>query len=293
MDLFRPIKYNLREIDVFVLILIFISTLLLIFPEFFYMKDIYPAHYRANTMFKLGYQAFMMLGIASAYIVFILKKEMVENRKKIPYIIYAIFFILLFSLVAIYPNFAVNSYYNNLKNIQGLYGLNWMQTQYPDDYKAVVWIRENIICSETTTGQCNSQPVIVEANGESYTDYARVSANTGLPTIIGWPVHEWLWRGSYDEAGKRIPEVATVYESKDMVETINVLKKYNAEYIFIGQLEKDKYKNLNINKLNSLGKTIYETGNTKIIKINQDLFFTQNNPSLPSSTQIPTNKSNQ
>ena len=56
-----PFLDLLSPVDVFVLIMIFVSTLLLIFPEFFYIKDIYPAHYRANTMFKLGYQAFMML----------------------------------------------------------------------------------------------------------------------------------------------------------------------------------------------------------------------------------------
>ncbi|KXK08574.1 MAG: hypothetical protein UZ21_OP11001000564 [Microgenomates bacterium OLB22] len=46
--------------------LIFIfGFLLLVVPEFLYLKDIYPAHFRANTMFKLGYQAFMLMSIAS------------------------------------------------------------------------------------------------------------------------------------------------------------------------------------------------------------------------------------
>jgi YYY domain-containing protein len=261
--------YDFKETDIFVLILIFISTLLLIFPEFFYMKDIYPAHYRANTMFKLGYQAFMMLGIVSIYVVFILKKEVGQNRRNIFYVFYRSLFIVLFTLVAIYPYFAISSYYNGLKVNHGLYGLNWMQTQYPDDFKAVVWIRENINC-DGAKSKCNNQPVIVEANGESYTDYARVSANTGLPTIVGWPVHEWLWRGSYDEAGKRIPEVATIYESQDLVETKNILKKYNAEYIFVGTLEREKYKNINEEKLNKLGKVVYESGTTRIIKVDMD-----------------------
>ena len=140
-----------------------------------------------------------------------------------------------------------------------------MASQYPDDYKAVDWIRKNILCQNGS--DCNNKPVILEANGDSYTDYARVSANTGLPTIIGWPVHEWLWRGSYDEAGRRIPEVTNVYESKDLNLTKDILKKYNVEYIFVGTLEKEKYKNLNTDKLLKLGKVIFESGNTKVIKI--------------------------
>lgn len=254
--------------DAFIIILVFISTLLLIFPEYFYLKDIYPAHYRANTMFKLGYQAFMMLGISSAYIIFRIRQSKTGLRMTPGYVIYRFFLIICLVLVSIYPYFSINSYYNGLKNYQGLDGLKWMASFYPDDYQAILWIRSNIDCKNTFRNACNNQPVIVEANGESYTDYARVSANTGLPTIVGWPVHEWLWRGSYDEAGKRIPEVQTIYESSDVSYTKELLKKYNVNYIFVGQLEKEKYKQLNIEKISSLGKVVYEGGNTKIYKVN-------------------------
>lgn len=251
------ISNSLLPTDAFVLILIFISTLLLIFPEFFYLKDIYPAHYRANTMFKLGYQAFMMLGLVSAYIVFRIKVIRENNRVSILHILYNALFVMVFTLIAIYPYFSINSYYGALRTYVGLDGLNWFATQYPDDYKGVLWLRSNV----------QNQPVIAEANGDSYTDYARVSANTGLPTIIGWPVHEWLWRGSYDEAGKRIPEVATLYESKDLNQTKEVIQKYNVEYIFVGTLEREKYKNLNEEKLESSGRVVFESGKTKIYKV--------------------------
>jgi YYY domain-containing protein len=264
----------ITPIDIFILLLILISSLLLIFPEFFYIKDIYPAHYRANTMFKLGYQAFMMLGLSSAYI-FIRIRQL--NYKSFGSSIFYFIFYILFFLVAIYPYFAINSYYGGLKTYLGLYGLNWIASQYPDDYKGIVWLRKNIQCDSPAlyrsgTGpasgkQCNNQPVIVEANGDSYTDYARVSANTGLPTIIGWPVHEWLWRGSYDEAGRRIPEVAAIYESKDLEQTKAILRKYAVEYIFVGTLERQKYPNLDEEKLQNLGKVIFESGKTKIIKV--------------------------
>lgn len=259
----------LHPVDMFIVITGLISTLLLIFPEFFYMKDIYPAHYRANTMFKLGYQAFMMLGLASGYIVFRIK-EKTGGKTSFAKVIYQSLFILLFAFVAIYPYFAINSYYGGLKNYQGLYGLNWLAGQYPDDYKAIIWLRTNINCEGVSSG-CDNQPVIVEANGDSYTDYLRVSANTGLPTIIGWPVHEWLWRGSYDEAGRRIPEVASIYESTDLALTRSLLQKYNAGYVFVGTLEREKYKNLDEGKFSELGTVVFQSGNTRIFKLNQSL----------------------
>ena len=68
--LFLKFKKNikLQEADIFIGILIFLSTLLIIVPEFIYIKDIYPLHYRANTMFKLVYESFMMLSICLGYI---------------------------------------------------------------------------------------------------------------------------------------------------------------------------------------------------------------------------------
>lgn len=244
--------------DIFVILTTIISTLLLIFPEFFYIKDIYPMHYRANTMFKLGYQAFMMLGINSAYIFFRIKLLKTGGKK----VIYLLLCIPLFFLVGIYPFFAINSYYGGLTTYHGLDGLSWLKREYPQDYEAIVWLRENV----------QEQQVILEANGESYTDYARVSSYTGLPTIIGWPVHEWLWRGSYDEAGKRIPEVQTLYESQDLAKTQDLLDKYNIYYVFIGQLEKQKYPNLESIKWESLGKKVFENSETTIYKV-RDLDF--------------------
>lgn len=257
-------SHLLNVSDIYVILTTVISTLLLIFPEFFYVKDIYPAHYRANTMFKLGYQAFMMMGINSAYI-FI---RIVKSRLGFPKALFLAGFIITFFLVGIYPFFAINSYYGGLKTYYGLDGLQWMKREYPDDYKAVMWLRTNISCDRKTMKLCDNQPVILEANGESYTDYARVSANTGLPTVIGWPVHEWLWRGSYDEAGKRIPEVQLMYESEDLTQTRDLLKKYNVEYVFLGTLERQKYPNLYKEKWKVLGEKVFQNGTTKIYKVN-------------------------
>src|SRR3989338_5006703 len=52
---------NNETINQFILALFALGTFLIIIPEFFYIKDIYPAHFRANTMFKLGYQSFIMM----------------------------------------------------------------------------------------------------------------------------------------------------------------------------------------------------------------------------------------
>jgi YYY domain-containing protein len=62
------LKKKIIRPDIFVIFLIIIATMLILIPEFIYAKDIYPAHYRANTMFKLVYQAFILLSIVSAFV---------------------------------------------------------------------------------------------------------------------------------------------------------------------------------------------------------------------------------
>ncbi|MDO8570410.1 MAG: DUF2298 domain-containing protein [Candidatus Daviesbacteria bacterium] len=254
---FKIKNLKLEPTDLLVLTFALAATILLIIPEFFYAKDIYPAHYRANTVFKFGYQAFIILGLVSSYMITRLISKL-ETRNSKLFLPFFLILISLFFLVAIYPYFAIKSYYGDLKNYQSLNGLNYFSPLYPTDYQAILWLRENI----------PGQPVILEAQGDSYTDFARVSSNTGLPTVIGWPVHEWLWRGSFDEAGKRGTDVAILYESPDLNLTQTLLQKYNVQYVFIGSLERQKYSKLNEEKFNALGKIIFQDGPTEIYQLN-------------------------
>lgn len=249
------VRKQISSNDNLILLLILFATILILIPEIFYVKDIYPAHYRANTVFKFGFQAFIVLSLSSSYMILRLYHKF---KLSIPLILYSIFLIPLLALVLIYPYFAIRSYYNQLNTYIGLDGLKYFQSLYPSDYKTIYWIKNNI----------SDQPVILEAVGESYTDYARVSSNTGLPTVIGWPVHEWLWRGSPDGGTKRQEEVKLIYENTDFEQTINLLKKYGVRYIFVGDLERQKYLNLKEDPFSSLGQVIFQEGKTKIYILN-------------------------
>ena len=262
--LYRIFKSHLSKIsaiDKLVIILIIFSTILIIVPEFIYIKDIYPDHYRANTMFKLVYQAFILLSICSGYIVVrvfsALRKNSIFSKKGLLSVIYFLFSLGIISLVLIYPDLSTTSYYNDLTNKQGLNGTKYLHNSYPSDYLAILWLNKNI----------QGQPVILEAQGDSYTDYARISSNTGLPTVLGWTVHEWLWRGTYSIPAPRIEDVRLLYESRNLEQTKMLIKKYNISLVFIGTLEREKYVNLNADKFNNLGKIIYQNNYTKVYRL--------------------------
>jgi len=77
--------------------------------------------------------------------------------------------------------------------------------------------------------------------------------------VAGWWVHEWLWRGSPDVIGKRIPDVVNIFESEDIQLTKTLVKKYQIKYIIVSRLEKEKYSNLRLEKFNQLGRVIFQT----------------------------------
>jgi len=256
-----------QKFNNFFLILFSFGTFLIIIPEFFYIKDIYPAYFRANTMFKLGYQAFMMMGIASTITFFLIKQlssrpkwrdlsfRSLDSLRSLGmtlggfgmtgvWIFFAFF-------VFVYPFFSVPSYYGLLNRPVELDGSKWLENDYPEDKEIIDYLNKNE----------KGQPVILEAQGDSYTDYERISAMTGLPTVAGWWVHEWLWRGSSDVVGERIPEVVILYQSKNLEETKNLIEKYKIKYIIISRLEKQKYPELYEAKFTKIGRLIFRSTN--------------------------------
>jgi uncharacterized membrane protein len=132
----------------------------------------------------------------------------------------------------------VRSYFDSLRTYKGINGITWLKESYPDDFAGVQWLRNEY---STNRHIDTTMPVIVEADGDSYTDHARISAFTGLPAVIGWPVHEWLWRGTYDVVAPRREEVRVIYESDDDEATHAIIQKYGVKYIVVGGMERTKF----------------------------------------------------
>ncbi len=240
--------------DIFILVLLIVAFTLIVIPEIAYVKDIYiPSFHRANTMFKLVYQSFMLYALASGYI--IARLALGIKRKLLKAGFLAICF-LLFSGVLVYPYFAIKGYYGDLKIYRGLDGLTFLERRYPEDFQTLQWLDKNV----------KGQPILLEAVGDSYTEYNRLSMASGLPTVEGWLVHEWLWRGGFDEPGKRAADVKIIYESGNIEEVKNLINKYEIDYIYIGEMEKQKYQ-VNEEKSEDLGEIVFQVGNSKLYKI--------------------------
>ena len=258
----RPIRLisTISPIEKILMIFFFFSIALIIFPEFFYFKDIYPQHFRSNTMFKLGYEAFILFSIVSGYsIISLITLERTRWKK----VLFGIVLIGPLFLVSIYPLFSVRSYFGGLKNYEGIYGLSWLEREYPDDFSAITWLKSQI----TELNVQKKPSILVEADGDSYTDYQHFSAFTGIPTVVGWAVHEWLWRGSYDAVSPRREDVRRIYESQDVKEMKELLNQYNVQFVIVGTLERQKFTKLVEDKFTTFGQEVFHSGETVIYEI--------------------------
>lgn len=254
--LFLKFSSHQKRSDLFVLGLTLTAIILIALPEIIYVKDIYGADfYRANTMFKFTFQAYLMLTIVSGYTI----SRLGQKLTKINRVLFLASSFFLLSGILIYPIYSIAGFYGPIhpKNFQGLSGLGFLAQRYPEDYQAILFIDQNL----------PKEAVILEAAGDSYTDYGRVSAFTGRPTVQGWLVHEWLWRGGYDLPAQRANQVKTVYQGDDINLTKKILNQYSVEYIFFGKLEQEKYPKATIEQLSLLGEPIFRAGETVIFKV--------------------------
>lgn len=242
----------------FASIIISLSWILVILPEFIYVKDIYTHSYqRANTVFKFTYQAFVMFGLVAPYVLWCVVSR---NKRLIPTVFVGKLFYLLpvvalFIVVVSYSYFAVKSYYS-LKEYRGLDGEAWLLRQSPGEYWAAQYLNS-----------LAGQPVVLQAVGDSYTDFDVISSYTGLPTVSGWLVHEWLWRGSFDEPGKRAQDVETIYTTDNKENAWELLRKYRVSYVVVGVFEKQKY-TLQEDKFSELGRLVFSDSATRIYQVN-------------------------
>ncbi|HLB12761.1 MAG TPA: hypothetical protein VJO15_07375, partial [Dehalococcoidia bacterium] len=101
----------------------------------------------------------------------------------------------------------------------------------PGEYEAVQWLNTYV----------EGSPVVVEAPGGSYTDYGRVSSRTGFPTVVQWTGHEMQWRGPIRELAEREQDVQQIYTSTDTALVRRLLSKYDAQYVYVGRLERARY----------------------------------------------------
>jgi YYY domain-containing protein len=246
----------------FVLTLIAAGLLLVLATEWFFLRDIYGN--RMNTVFKFYYQVWALLAIASAFILFYFyclwcRRRANGGLKSASLNVWWGVAVVSIAATLVYTIAALPSKTGSFSRQPTLDGLAFVVENSPAEAKAIAWLEEN----------ADNEAVIVEAVGEEWSGYGRISSRTGLATILGWAGHEVQWRGSNQAFKNREQEVATVYQSQDVGEVARLLEQYEVTYIYWGRLEKTRYGQESPGALKTLARPVFSESDTVIYEVRQ------------------------
>ena len=208
-------------------ILAMLGLILIIFCELVYLKDnMGDVYFRMNTVFKCYIAAWLLLGIS----VFVMAGQAISRWGRVPEISRKSQAGIMVLLVALFFIIPVSVPFDLKYGTGSLDGLEYLTLAHPGDAAAVAYLRG-----------LPADLRIVEAEGGDYTYYSRISSFTGIPTIIGMPFHEFMWRG--DDTGwysERISDIRAIYEQPDQARAL--MQKYNTTLVIVGEPEHNRYR---------------------------------------------------
>ena len=235
----------------FALTLLMLGALITASVEFVFLLDNFGT--RMNTVFKFYFQGWTMWSVAGGFAIVALLGDRKVFSKVIG--IVALVFV---GLGLMWPVFASASRTDGFSRTPTLDGAAYLKQYHPDDARLIDWINLNV------TGA----PVIVEAPGKGFASYVysgRISAFTGLPTLLGWGGHENQWRGNYTVPGLREPQIERLYSiTNDDTETRRILRQFDVTYVVVGEAERQVYKPEGLAKFDRLCAAAFRSGNSTL-----------------------------
>jgi YYY domain-containing protein len=238
----------------FLWLLIAGGVICIVLPEVVYVRDEFDgsALFRMNTVFKLGYQAWLLLAVAAACAL----PWASAWLPRVAWPLWAALTAILLLFAAIYPYAGTYARKGGFAASPTLDGLNWLRPSSPGDPPAMEWLREH------TPGSA----VVLEAVGEDYSAFghARISTFTGRATVLGWGGHEVQWD---HQPGNREADVKTLYTTTDLDRARELLDRYRVGYVVFGPIERTTYGDAGLAKWDQLGAKVFDRDGTTIWRV--------------------------
>jgi YYY domain-containing protein len=285
---------DVGDAEIYVWCLVGLAAALVGAAEVVYLRDVFDggAAFRMNTVFKLYYQAWLLLGVASGPALAWLWARVAPRlawawappdpeRARLPIralvlrwsgwsgtLAWVLALVALLGAVAIYPVQASAARTANFSLPRSLDGTAYMATDAVNrgDAAALAWLND--------PAHVAGDPTIVEASGGEYTHFDRVSAFTGLPTVLGWYGHEVQWRvnwlarpGNSGELDRRKAAVDLIYTSLDPTVVAGLLQRYHVRYVYVGNAERQQYPAVNMARFPALLQVVYHSADVTIYRV--------------------------
>lgn len=256
-------------LEVYLLLLGAVGALLVLVPEFVYLRDQFGT--RMNTIFKFYFQAWALWSVVAAYGLVALWDRAATastrgavgersaggrlgRRLAVGAAASALFLGFLYTPMAVWTKTSGFG----LGASATLDAAAHLASDDPGDAQAISWINSNL----------KGGP-IAEAVGGDYTYFARISAYTGIPTVLGWAGHEGQWRGGYNEVGSREDDIAQLYRTRDWATASQIVERYQIQYIYYGPLEAQTYGSEGLAKFQAHLRIAYHSDAVTIFEVGQ------------------------
>ncbi len=263
----------------FAMSLAVLGMMLILGPELLFIGDSFGS--RLNTVFKLYYQAWILLSVVSGYVVYgwVANWSTGGAWRQVLRRVWVFTYAALLIGSIYYSAAALVSKGDPEGKTPTLDGLNFVRSSRPPEYRAIAYLKE----------RADANTVMVEAVGEWF-DAGLISRSTGVPTIINWPHHQKQWRGvtvelertgqapadACDELGPekastylacRELDVARIYQTSDVEEARNLLALYDVDYVYVGPRERAQYGEDGLTKFDEFMATVFSDGDVVIYRV--------------------------
>ena len=225
-------------------------------PEVIYLRDIYGSEfYRGNTAFKFGFQAFLLLTLSACVGIAMMVDHAVRARWR-P----ALAVLMLEALLL--PPLSFSWFVAS-----GALGASWHRQWSLDGWRHLARHDGDAQLIRWLLAQRQPGDVLIEAVGESYSFAARLSTYSAVPAVLGWPVHETLWRRRDPAVAARQGAITALYSTRDPEEVRRIAGTYGARWVVVGGTERSLHPMLDEAALRSAGQVVFETGQSFIVQM--------------------------
>jgi uncharacterized membrane protein len=232
------------------------ALLLILGAELFFVRDVFNS--RLNTVFKLSYQAWLLLGASGAAglgIVVASWRPSATGRVLRP--VWAASLTVVIGAALLYPLGATLSRSGGLgRDARSLDGLAYAKRDSHEDWAAADWLKR----------RAGPRERLVEATGGQYTSSGRMAAWSGVPALLGWRGHELQWGRDEATLAERERDIDLIYTSESLGEALPLLQKHSVTYVVVGSVERAKYPPAGLQKFTSLPE-MFRLGQSAIYRV--------------------------
>lgn len=253
-------RRDVDEVPLFPLAMIGIAVLLIFGGELFFADDESPGFLgeRFNTVLKAGLQAWVLLAVAGALALYYIVSSWRAQGLRQQALRFGWFGVtgVILSASMVYPVAATFWTTNSFDDPRSLDGLTMLRRFDSEQYESIEWLWENV----------EGTPVILEAPVPDYRFFGGISALTGLPTLVGWPLHEVVWRGSAESLAGREEAANRAYTSLSLAVVQAILEQHEVQYVYAGPRERALYGEAAVSKFGGFMDVVFQNADVVIYK---------------------------